>query len=149
MEKLGKWLYMLSKEDTYYESDLYDTEAEALQAGLEKAIDLGGYKKISIAQMVIFDPEFDIAEKLIDDLQAKADDYFGENSDGYLEGVSNEALFDLDDLIAEAFHEWLEMHPKYNKEVYRLTNENEYEFAVGKEVGNGHEYGYSREDNVR
>lgn len=117
----GKWKYQIGEIDLWL-GDEYGTREEAIEAcKKEYEYDPKGYegKACYVGEVDNYNAFFD-GESIIDYLQEDAWSECGEVADGFLCGIADEQIEELQDKLNDVLQEWLTKHdlqPTFGKMV--------------------------------
>lgn len=114
----GEWIYN-SDEEVWMNCGTYDTKEEAIQAGKEDYEEdsqfyVGQIKNMNIGVGVD-------ADRILDDIAENVYDEVGEAAEDYLGSVPKEQLSELEDLLNDALHQWMDKHD-YKSKYFRVEN---------------------------
>ena len=108
-EGTGRWLYTISDDDNWSDSDECSTKVEAIMKGRKEAIceEVDTYY---VGLMEMYKPKINL-DILIEQIVDDAYDECGECSEDFLSDVKNSALIWLEDALNKVLSDWLK---KYN-----------------------------------
>lgn len=131
-EKTPWWTYSLSDESSFMPFQ-YISKEDALKAAMEDA-EIEGAERIYVGRMNEYRPSVD-AEQVIDQIKNDAEvekaDADTEWPLNYMDNVSLKDLYELEDMLTEAYRKWEDKHPEYKAEFYTIADIEE--FQLGEE----------------
>lgn len=118
---MEKWTNEIDLNSDIWTGDIYDSREEAIKEGRKEAIE---YEKNNFKVGIIEDvPNFGIdVDKVIEDIQNTMYGEIGEVAEDYLNDVTIEDLFELEEQLNEVFYKWQEKN-NYKPTFYRVVSE--------------------------
>ncbi|EGT4112359.1 hypothetical protein [Clostridioides difficile] len=101
------WLY--SWDDEYFASDEYESKEEAIEAAKKELKMTGEFQKIVYVgkKEEVDIPEID-AEEILERVQDRIDDEYGECGEGWITYIKEEDIKLLDNRLNEVFSKWID-----------------------------------------
>lgn len=129
-EKTPWWTYSLSDESSFMPFQ-YVSKEDALKAAMEDA-EIEESDRVYIGRINVYMPTVD-AESVINQMQSDGADAAAESDTSwpfeYLADVADDDLYELEEMLTEAYRKWEDKHIEYKPEVYMITDVEE--FQVG------------------
>lgn len=115
----GKWIYN-TNEEVWMNCGPYDTKEEAIKAGKEE---FGGNRyQFFVGQINNMDIGVGVdVDMIIEDIAENVYSEVGEAAECYLDDVGKEDLVELEDLLNDVLHQWMEKHD-YKPNYFRVGN---------------------------
>lgn len=129
-EKTPYWTYSLNDE-SYLISFEYTSKGQAINAAMEDA-EIEGAERVFIGRINEYIPTVD-AESVTNQIQSDGADAAAESDTSwpfeYLADVDGDDLYELEEMLTEAYRKWEDKHPEYKPKAYMITDIEE--FQVG------------------
>lgn len=118
---MSKWTNEIDLNSDIWRGDIYHSREEAIKEGRKEAIEYERKNfKIGITEDV---PNFGVdVDRVIEDIQNTMYDEIGEVAEDYLDDVTTEHLFELEEQLNEVFYKWQEKY-NYKPTFYRVISE--------------------------
>lgn len=130
-EKTPWWTYSLNDESGFGLSQ-YASKEDALKAAMEDA-EIEESDRVYIGQINVYMPTVD-AESVTNQIQSDGADAAAESDTSwpfeYLADVDGDDLYELEEMLTEAYRKWEDKHPEYKPDFYTVTDVEE--FQVGE-----------------
>lgn len=130
-EKTPWWTYSLNDESSFMPFQ-YASKEDALKAAMEDA-EIEKSDRVYIGRINVYMPTVD-AESVTNQIQSDGADAAAESDTSwpfeYLADVNGNDLYELEEMLTEAYRKWEEKHPEYKPKAYMITDIEE--FQVGE-----------------
>ncbi len=130
-EKTPWWTYSLNDESSFMPFQ-YASKEDALKAAMEDA-EIEESDRVYIGRINEYRTLVD-AESVTNQVQFDGADAAAESDTSwpfeYLADVDGDDLYELEEMLTEAYRKWEDKHPEYKPEVYMITDIEE--FQVGE-----------------
>lgn len=130
-EKTPYWTYYLNDESGFVPFQ-YPSKEDALKAAMEDA-EIEGAERVFIGRINEYIPTVD-AESVTNQIQSDGADAAAESDTSwpfeYLADVDGDDLYELEEMLTEAYRKWEDKHPEYKPDFYTVTDIEE--FQVGE-----------------
>lgn len=129
-EKTPWWTYSLNDESSFMPFQ-YASKEDALKAAMEDA-EIEESERVFIGRINEYIPTVD-AESVTNQIQRDGADAAAESDTSwpfeYLADVDGDDLYELEEMLTEAYRKWEDKHPEYKPEVYMITDVEEFQVS--------------------
>lgn len=117
--KENAWLYN-NEETVWMNCNSYDTKEEAIEAGKDEFE--GNWDQFYVGQIRNMDIGVGVgAENIIENIAEDVYNEVGEAAEDYLNDVRKEDMSELEDLLNDVLHHWMDKHD-YKPKYFRVAN---------------------------
>ena len=129
-EKTPWWTYSLNYESGFGLSQ-YASKEDALKAAMEDA-EIEGAERVFIGRINEYIPTVD-AESVTNQIQSDGADAAAEEDVNWpfecLADVDGDDLYELEEMLTEAYKKWEDKHPEYKPKAYMITDIEEFQVS--------------------
>lgn len=116
--KENTWLCNIS-EEVWMNCEEFETKEEAIEFGKKE---FGGLVQFHVGQVRKVNVGVGVnVDSVIEDVYQSVYDEFGEVAESYLDNVHNEHASELESLLNDALHYWMDKHD-YKPKYFRVVN---------------------------
>ena len=129
-EKTPWWTYSLNDESSFAPFQ-YPSKEDALKAAMEDA-EIEGAERVFIGRINEYIPTVD-AESVTNQIQSDGADAAAESDTSwpfeYLADVDGDDLYELEEMLTEAYRKWEDKHYEYKPDFYTVTDIEEFQVS--------------------